>query len=177
VVNGVPRGMFFGRSLLTGRAVCLLFLSNGRITRFIPTGGLDRFDWTKHRTDHPGDSGTWEIRGGQLRVTWGDGGVHEGPIKENPNGIEFSGKRYARAVSVPVSALVGSWEAARGTAIVGGSGVNTVSTLVVRGDGRYQWSAVTGGAVAGRAAVGEKAMTGDPVVAFTADGDAFTRVR
>ena len=55
VVGGVPQGMFVSRSLLTGRAVCLLFLSGGRVTRAIPEGGLESFDWTKHQAAHRGD--------------------------------------------------------------------------------------------------------------------------
>jgi hypothetical protein len=68
VVNGVPQGMFVGRSLLTGRAVCLLFLSGGLVTRFIPEGGLDNFDWAKHQAAHTGDSGRWEMRGAQVAI-------------------------------------------------------------------------------------------------------------
>jgi hypothetical protein len=205
VVDGVPRGLFVGRSLLTGRAICLLFLSNGRITRFIPAGGLDRFDWARHRADHGGDSGTWSIRGDQLRITWGDGGVHDGPLKVTPNGIEFYGKRYARPSVIAASALAGTWEAARGSAIAGGSGVNAVTTLTIGADATYRWSGVIGGVVTGRAVASEKAMAGtitvsgptitlragdgtvtshtflplagNPVTAFTLDADAFTRVR
>lgn len=204
VVDGVPRGMFVGRSLLTGRAVCLLFLSNGRITRFIPTGGLERFDWAKHRAEHSGDSGTWEMRGPRLRVTWGDGGVHEGPLAVTSGGIEFYGKRYGRPAIVAASMLAGTWEAARGSAITGGSGVNAVATLAIQADGAYRWSGVTGGVVAGKAAASERTssgviavsgttmtfraadgtttsrtflpLAGSPVTAFTLDGDAFTRV-
>ena len=66
VLNGQPQGLFLGRSLLTGRAVCLLFLSDGRITRAIPAGGLEHFDWAAHRAAHAGDVGTWQLQGGQL---------------------------------------------------------------------------------------------------------------
>src|SRR5689334_22652217 len=66
VVNGVPQGMFVGRSLLGGKAVCLLFLSGGRITRAIPEGGLESFDWTRHRAAHGPDSGTWQMQSGHL---------------------------------------------------------------------------------------------------------------
>lgn len=43
VVNGVPQGMFVGRSLLSGRAVYPLFLSGSRVTRFIPEGSIDGY--------------------------------------------------------------------------------------------------------------------------------------
>jgi hypothetical protein len=204
VVNGVPRGMFVGRSLLTGRAVCLLFLSGGRVTRFIPAGGLDRFDWARHQTDHAGDAGTWEMRAGLLRITWGDGGVHEGPLTVNPNGIEFHGKRYARPVPATLPAIAGRWEATRGTAIAGGPGVNTTTQLEIEPGGRYRWIGVVGGTVAGTATAGERRATGtvtitgatitfraddgtasshtflpvagNPVTAFGLDANLFTRL-
>lgn len=205
VVNGEPRGMFVGRSLLTGRAVCLLFLSGGRATRFIPTGGLEAFDWVRHRTEHEPNSGTWEKRGDLLRINWGDGGVHEGPLKVTESGIEFYGKRYSRPVGVTVGQLAGQWESARGTAITGGEGINTITNLMIEADGRYRWSGTTGGEVAGRAAasvvsrsgrlsiVGSTmtltaddativartlvAVSGTPVSAFSLDADLFTRVK
>ena len=89
----------------TGRAVCLLFLSGNRVIRFIPEGGLDIFfDWAKHQTAHAGDSGRWEMRGGQVAIAWGDGGVHQGPLTVRPDGIEFYGKRYTKPVSASVRA-------------------------------------------------------------------------
>ena len=39
------------------------------------------------------------MRGDQLVVAWGDGGVHQGPITTHPDGIEFYGKRYAKPVA------------------------------------------------------------------------------
>jgi hypothetical protein len=121
-----------------------------------------------------------------------------------PDGIEFYGKRYAKPVSVEPGAIVGRWESARGTAIAGGSGVNTASTLVIEPGSRYQWLDTTGGVVAGRAAASERAMTGvvtvtgatmvltsdagaatsytflpvagTPITAFSIDGSVFTRV-
>jgi hypothetical protein len=204
VVNGVPQGLFVGRSLLTGRAVCLLFLGGGRVTRFIPAGGLERFDWAKHKAAHSGDVGTWEVRGGQLRIAWADGGVHEGPITVRPDGLEFYGKRYARPAPTTVAAIAGRWESARGTAVAGGEGVNRSGVLVIQADGKYQWAATTGGVVAGRAAATDTSMTGTitisgatmtlrsdtgavtsftflpaagtPVQAFSLDADMFTRV-
>src|SRR5689334_12186650 len=112
VVNGVPQGIFFSRSLLTGRAVCLLFLSEGRVTRFIPSGGLENFDWAKHRAAHDRDIGTWSMANGQLRIMWADGGVNQGPIILHPDGIEFYGKRYAKPATVTLAAIAGRWEAA-----------------------------------------------------------------
>lgn len=204
VVNGVPQGMFIGRSLLTGRAVCLLFLGGGRITRVIPAGGLESFDWNRHRAAHGSDSGTWQMRGGDLAVRWGDGGVHQGPLTVNANGIEFYGKRYSRAATVPLAAIAGRWDAARGTAIAGGAGINRISELVIQADGRFQWVATTGGVVSARAAATDRSMVGQaairgltmvlrsdagttlsytflpaggsPVTAFSLDGDLFTRV-
>lgn len=204
VFGGVPQGMFVGRSLLSGRAVCLLFLSEGRITRAIPEGGLENFDWNKHRAAHGPDSGTWQIRGGQLVVTWGDGGVHQGPITVHPDGIEFYGKRYSKPVPVTVAALAGRWESARGTAVGGGAGINRVSELAIAADGRYQWTSTTGGVVQGRSVANDRSMTGtvtvrgstivfasdagtasshtllpaagQPVNAFSVDSDMFTRL-
>lgn len=204
VVNGVPQGIFVSRSLLTGRAVCLLFLSGGRITRAIPAGGLESFDWNRHRAAHGPDSGTWQVRTGQLVVQWGDGGVNQGPLTVNATGIEFYGKRYSKPVPVALPAIVGRWEAARGTAIAGGAGVNRVSELVIQADGRYQWASTTGGVVSGRAMTSDTSMSGtvsvkgltiilrsdagttsshtflpaagSPVSAFSIDADMFTRV-
>jgi len=205
VVDGKPRGLFVGRSLLSGKAICLLFLSDGRITRAIPKGGLERFQWTAHRDEHERDSGTWEIQDGTLRIVWGDGGVHEGQLEETATGVAFLGKRYWRPVVVDLSALAGTWESARGTAIAGGEGVNTVVTLIIETDGAYRLIGTTGGAVAGRAAATQRigsgmlslagatmtlqdadgtavsrtflAAPGEPVTAFTLDGESFTRVR
>jgi hypothetical protein len=179
VVNGVPQGMFVSRSLLSGRAVCLLFLSGGRVTRFIPEGGLESFDWAAHLTIHGRDSGRWEMRGSQLAIAWGDGGVHEGPLTARPDGIEFYGKRYTKPVSVPLTAIAGQWESARGTAIAGGSGINVASSLVIQPDGRYQWMSTTGGTVAGRATATEATMRGTVTVkgltiVFTPDKGAAT---
>jgi hypothetical protein len=204
VVGGVPQGMFVSRSLLTGRTVCLLFLSGGRVTRAVPEGGLENLDWAKHQAAHSRDSGRWEVRGGQIAIAWGDGGVHQGPLTVRPDGIEFYGKRYTKPVLVTAGALVGRWEATRGTAIAGGSGINIASTLVMQADGRYDRSSTTGGAVAGRAVASDKTMTGtvrvrgttivftpdsglptthtllaaagDPVQAFSVDATMFTRV-
>jgi hypothetical protein len=199
-----PKGLFLGRSLLTGRAVCLLFLTGGRVTRFIPTGGLENFDWAQHQTSHFGDCGTWESADGQLRIVWGDGGVNQGPLTVHPDSIEFYGKRYARPASVSVAALAGHWQSTRGMAVVGGQGINTTSTLIVEAGGRYRWSSITGGVVAGRAAADTDAMaagtlsiteatatfraddgtvvsrtflpmSGTPIAAFSLDADMFTR--
>ena len=203
VVNGVPQGMFVGRSLITGKAVCLLFLGGGRITRAIPEGGLESFGWNKHRTAHGPDSGTWQMRGSQLVVTWGDGGVHQGPITVNPDGIEFYGKRYSKPAVVSVPAIAGRWESARGTAITGGPGINRVSELVIAADGHYQWLTTIGGVVQGRVASNDRSLSGtvavrgltitftsdagtttshtllpaagQPVSAFSVDADMFTR--
>lgn len=177
VVNGVPQGMFVGRSLLTGRAACLLFLSGGRVTRVIPAGGLETFDWTKHKAAHSGDAGTWEMSGGQLRIAWGDGGVHQGPMTVHPDAIEFYGKRYAKPAATTVAAIAGQWESARGTAIGGGQGVNRATTLVIQSDGRYQWASTTGGVVAGRAAAADKSMSGQLTISgatMTLKSDAGT---
>lgn len=203
VVNGVPQGMFVGRSLLSGKAVCLLFLGGGRVTRAIPEGGLENFDWNRHRAAHGPDTGTWQMRGGQLVVNWGDGGVHQGPITVHPDAIEFYGKRYSKPSSVNLAAIVGRWESARGTAITGGRGINRVSELVITADGRYQWVSTIGGVVAGRAVADDRSMAGtvtvrgltiifksdtgttsshtflpaagQPVTAFSVDSDMFTK--
>jgi hypothetical protein len=179
VVNGVPQGLFVSRSLLSGRAVCLLFLGDGRVTRAIPEGGLENFDWVTHQAAHSGNAGRWEMRGGRLAIAWGDGGVQEGPLTVRPDGIEFYGKRYTKPVSGAPGAIVGRWEASRGTAIAGGSGVNVTTTLVIQADGRYQWLGTTGGVVAGRAVASEKAMTGTvtikgATIVFTPDAGAAT---
>ncbi len=204
VVDGKPQGIFIGRSLLTGRAVCLLFLDGGRVTRFIPAGGLQHFDWTAHKAAHAGDSGSWEMAGEQLRIIWGDRGIHQGPLTVRPTGIEFYGKRYARPPTATPSDLVGRWESARGTALVGGEGINALKTLTVEPGGRYHWTGNTGGVVAGRAAAAEASRTGrltvsgqtitfladdgtasthtflpvagEPLGAFGIDADLFTRI-
>ncbi len=204
ILNGKPQGIFVGRSLITGRAVCLLFLSGGRVTRFIPTGGLEQFDWSRHRAAHGSDSGIWELSGGQLRIVWGDGGVHQGPLTVRPTGIEFYGKRYARPATVNVPDLAGRWESARGTGVAGGEGINNLNTLTVEPDGRYRWTGTTGGVVAGRAAAAESSRSGKlkisgqtilfeaddgtasahtflpvagvPLGAFSIDADLFTRI-
>jgi hypothetical protein len=204
VINGRPQGMFVGRSLLTGRAVCLLFLNGGRVTRSIPTGGLEHFDWAAHRAAHGGDVGTWQVEGGQLAIAWGDGGVHQGPLKVSEGGIEFNGKRYARPVNATIADLVGRWEAARGMAVTGGEGVHAATTLSIGADGRYRATGVIGGVVAGRAAAGGGAhsgtlsisgqtmtfhgddgtvsartllpVAGTPITAMGVDADLFTRV-
>ena len=204
VVDGKPQGIFVGRSLLTGRAVCLLFLGGGRITRFIPTGGLENFDWARHQAQHGGDSGTWEMAGGQIRITWGDGGIHQGPLTVRPTGIAFYGKRYSKPATAKLSDLVGRWEAASGTAVTGGEGVNRLRELTVDPDGRYRWTTTTGGVVAGRAASGATSRSGilkisgatitltaddgtvtthtflpvqgEPLAAFGLDADLFTRM-
>jgi hypothetical protein len=203
VINGVPQGIFVGRSLLTGRAVCLLFLSEGRITRAIPAGGLESFDWARHKAEHQTDVGVWRMEGRELRVVWGDGGVHVGPLAARAEGIEFYGKRYSTPQRVELSSLVGRWEATRGTAIAGGGGVHVAATLILDENGRYRWASVIGGVVSGRATAAERAGAGTvsltgatlvlrsdggtttahtflpaagiPVQAFTLDGDLFVR--
>jgi hypothetical protein len=148
--------------------------------------------------------GTWEIRDGQLLIAWGDGGVHQGPLRVTDAGIEFYGKRYSRPASVTVADLVGQWEATRGTAITGGEGINKATTLSIDAAGRYRWTGVIGGAVAGRATAREgtrmgrlsvsgQTMTfldddgtvsartllpvaGTPVAAMSLDADLFTRI-
>ncbi len=203
VLAGVPQGIFVGRSLLTGRAVCLMFLDRGRVSRAIPSGGLDDLDWTRHRIDHAGDCGTWELDGGVMTISWGDGGLHRGPLTVGQTGIEFYGKHYATPVTVELSALVGAWEAASGMAIVGGDGIDRLSSLSIAADGRYMWTEVVGGMVAGRATVSggsasgtvrisgqtmtfhaddgtSRACTflpvsGDPLEAFSLDAEMLTR--
>jgi hypothetical protein len=160
IVNGIPQGMFVGRSLLTGKAVCLLFLSGGRITRAIPQNGLEHFDWTKHQQEHSGDSGKWEIRGNLLRIVWGDSGVNEGPLTVTADGIEFYGKRYARPTTAGIAAIAGKWESARGTAIYGGEGINMTNTLIIDRDGSFHWETGVGGEVSGRAVSNETNRTG-----------------
>jgi hypothetical protein len=183
-----------------------LFLGGGRVSRFVPSGGLENFDWERHRQAHGPDSGRWElVAGGEIRIAWGDGGVHQGKLTVHSDGIEFYGKRYARPANVSLADLAGTWEAARGTAVAGGQGVNRVSTLLIHPDGRYELGAVTGGVVAGRATSTAGANSGrvsisgatmvlrsdgggatsytflpaagSPVTAFTLDADMFTRVR
>jgi hypothetical protein len=175
VIGGIPQGVFISRSLLTGRTVCLLFLSGGRVTRAVPEGGLENLDWARHQSEHSRDTGRWEVRGGQIAIAWGDGGVHEGPLSVRPDGIEFYGKRYTKPMVVSLDAIVGRWHATRGTAIAGGSGINVASTLIIQPDGRYEWSATTGGVVAGRAVASDKTMagtvriTGATTIVFTPD--------
>lgn len=204
IVDGKPQGIFVGRSLLTGRAVCLLFLPDGRVTRSIPAGGLEHFDWARHQADHAGDSGTWTMDGGQLSIAWGDGRVHHGLLTIHPTGIEFYGKRYSMPRTVQPADLVGRWESARGSAVSGGEGINRLSTLIVEAEGRYRWEGAVGGIVAGLAAAGGSSNSGtlaisvqsitlkaddgsvdahtflptagEPLEAFSLDADMFTRL-
>lgn len=204
VVDGMPRGIFLGRSLLTGRTVCLLFLGDGRITRAVPTQDLDAFDWQRHRADHPGDCGSWQLRPGQLSVRWGDGGVHEGPLKVGPSGIEFYGKTYVRPSVANLAALVGRWEAVRGLGIAGGAGARVILTLEIDAAGRFRWRAEGGSSgphaahrevkdlrgtlrIQGRRLIlqGDDgtveahsflAIPGDPLAAFALGPNMFTRI-
>jgi hypothetical protein len=203
VIDGRPQGIFVGRSLLTGRSVCLLFLADGRASRAVPSGGLASFDWARHETEHPGDVGTWALSGGVLTISWGDGGVHSGPLTVNQDSIEFYGKRYARPAAATVAELAGQWEAASGFAIAGGAGINRVSSLTLQADGRYSWADTVGGVVEGLAAAAGSsnsgsleisgqtatfkaddgstsehtfvAVAGQPITAFTLDQETFTR--
>jgi hypothetical protein len=205
VAGGIPQGMFVSRSLITGRTVCLLFLSGGRVTRAVPEGGLESFDWAKHQVAHSRDSGRWDVRGGQIAIAWGDGGVHEGPLTVRPDGIEFYGKRYTTPVAVSIAALAGRWQASRGTAIAGGPGINVASSMIIQPGGRYEWSSTTGGVVAGRAVAADSTMigvvtisgstitfkpdsgsstahtflpvAGTPVTAFSVDANMFTKAQ
>jgi hypothetical protein len=177
-----PEGIFVGRSLLTGRAVCLFFLDGGRVTRSIPSGGLENLDWAHHERDHPGDSGTWEMHGDELSIAWGDGGVHRGPLTIGPDGIEFYGKRYARPMTVEPSDLVGRWESASGTALTEGEWINALSDLLVEADGHYRWTGTVGGLVDGRATAAGSSTSGrllisGQTITFKADDgslDAYT---
>ena len=140
----------------------------------------------------------------ELSITWGDGGVHRGPLTVRPAGIEFYGKRYSRPGSATTADLVGTWEAAQGTAVGGGDGINRLSTLIVEADGRYRWAETVGGVVDGEASAGGDSWTGtlsisgqtvtfdaddgaldvrtflpvpgEPLSAFSLDDDLFTRV-
>jgi hypothetical protein len=159
-----PQGIFVGLSLMTGQAVCLLFLDGGRVTRFIPTGGLENFNWARHVENHPGDAGTWEMDGDLLSIAWGDGGVHRGLLTIDAIGIEFYGKRYSRPITVKPSALVGRWESVSGTAVGGGEGVNQLSTLIVEPDGHYRWAGAVGGVVDGQAAATGSSSSGTLVI-------------
>jgi hypothetical protein len=144
--NGEPKGIFVGTSLLTGKAICLMFLSGGRITRAIPKGGLEDFYWEQHKSENGGNCGTWSISGDTLTVTWGDGGVNKGPLKATANGVEFYGKRYTRPEKVDVARLAGRWESARTV------GALTVThTLDIGAGGAFHWVMGSGGVVAGRA--------------------------
>jgi hypothetical protein len=66
-------------------------------------------------------------------------------------GIEFYGKRYSRAPTVGIAAVAGKWESARGTAIMGGEGINISQTLTIKPDGSFHWEAGSGGVVSGEA--------------------------
>ncbi len=183
--------------------MCLLFLDGGRVTQFIPTGGLEAFDWDKHQAEHTGDSGTWDIDDGQLTIAWGDGGIHQGPLTTHATGIEFYGKRYSRPLAVKLADLAGHWEAAHGTAPWGGDGLIALSSLSIEADGHYGWDGTVGGVLDGSttAAAGSgsgivhisgQTMTfkaddgsvmartflpvaGKPIEAFSLDAELFTR--
>ena len=145
-VNGVPRGIFVGTSLLTGKAICLMFLDKGRITRAIPEQDLDNFSWAEHVQMHGGDCGTYTISNGILKVKWGDGGVHEGPVKQTPNGVEFYQKRYSRPQTTSIAEIAGRWESSRSIGAIA-----TIHDLRIGTDGSFIWKTDRGGVVAGRA--------------------------
>ena len=122
----------------------------------------------------------------------------------DPAGIEFFGKHYSRPMTVMPFDLVGRWEAASGTAVTGGEGIDALANLIIDGDGRYEWAETVGGVVAGRAVAGGRSNTGtlsivgqtmtfkvadgsivartflpvagEPLEAFSLDTDMFTRV-
>ena len=145
-VNGAPRGIFVGTSLLSGGAICLMFLDGGRITRTIPGQDLDNFSWAEHLEKYPRNCGTYTISNGILKVKWGDGGVHEGPIKQTPNGIEFYQKRYTKPEPVAVAEIAGRWESAKSIGAIA-----TTHVLRIASDGSFTWKTDRGGVVAGRA--------------------------
>ena len=145
-VNGVPRGIFVGTSLLSGGAICLMFLDGGRITRTIPGQDLDNFSWSEHLGKYPRNCGTYTISNGILKVKWGDGGVHEGPIKQTANGLEFYQKRYTKPEAVTVAQIAGRWESARSIGAIA-----TTHDLRIAADGSFTWKTDRGGVVAGRA--------------------------
>jgi hypothetical protein len=183
--------------------VCLLFLDRGRVTRSIPTGGLETFDWDRHQAGHTGDSGTWDIENGQLTIDWGDGGVHQGTLTVHPTGIEFYGKRYSRPGAVELADVAGHWEAAHGTAPWGGEGLISLSSLTIEADGNYAWDGTIGGVLDGSTTAEARsgtgtihisgqtmafnaddgsvmertflAVAGKPVTAFNLDAELFTR--
>ena len=173
--------MFIGRSLMTGRAVCLLFLPVGRVTRSVPSGGLEHFDWHAHKADHPGDSGAWQVEGGVMTVIWGDGGINQGPLTVLASGIEFYGKRYSRPRTVGITDLAGRWEAASGTALGGGEGINRLSTLTVDAGGSYRRDGAIGGVVDGLASAegssssGTLAIVGQTLTFSADDGSSVAR--
>jgi hypothetical protein len=150
--GGAPRGMFFARSNLTGKAVCLLFLDGGRITREIPEGGLEDMRWEKHLAANPKNSGTYSFADGKLTVRWGDGGVHEGPVKATARGLEFYGKGYVKPAPVTVAELAGEWESA--LTAPGGGGMTHLQELTISADGTFRWKRATGGSGDGWAAFG-----------------------
>jgi hypothetical protein len=147
--DGVPRGIFFATSMLSGKAVCLLFLDGGRITREIPEGGLEELYWEQHLKDNPRNSGTYTVKDGTLTISWGDGGVHTGPIKATPEGIEFYGKRYVKPAPTTVEQLAGAWQ----SALTSGA-MTTSHELTIGADGAFHWTGGTGGSGDGWAAFG-----------------------
>jgi hypothetical protein len=144
--NGKPQGIFVGRSLLSGKAICFLFLDGGRITRAIPETGLENFYWEQHKKEHLGDCGTYTLSGQTLSIRWGDGGVNTGPLTATPNGIEFYNKRYTKPETISVERLVGSWQAALSV-----GDITMTHDLEISLDGSFHWQIVTGGAVPGKA--------------------------
>ena len=136
---------------------------------------------TATRRSHPGDSGAWEVDAGQLTITWGDGGIHQGPLTTHPTGIEFYGKRYSRPQVVELADVAGHWEAAHGTAPWGGDGLIALSNLSIESDGHYAWDGTVGGVIEGDASAESSSTSGTLVVTgqtmtFTAeDGSILAR--
>jgi hypothetical protein len=131
-----------------------LFLSGGRITRAIPEGGLENFDWTaiERRTVRFRDLA--DARGG-LVVTWG---TAESIRARSANIRSASpyGKRYAKPAAVS-AATRRPTIVARTASPAAASSRNGV---VIAADGRYQWVSTTGGVVEGRAVASDRAMSG-----------------
>lgn len=68
-------------------------------------------------------------------------------------------------MTVELADLVGSWEAAHGTAPWGGDGLIALSSLTIEADGHYGWDGTVGGVIDGSATAAASSGSGTVHVA------------
>jgi hypothetical protein len=114
------------------------FAPDGQVYRDLETGFSE-----EDLARHDGPKGTYRADGGKMTITWGDG-------KSTTNEVERDGDGFAwdMGIFTPVkafddeSALVASWEGGE-SLTHGGNHASVAKTLEIRGDGTFNWSAVS----------------------------------